>query len=266
MHVRTFFDPRLFNTDYLHSRHFEKSKAKHPKKPPLCPFGNECFYKHLNADGTPHVLKDGISAAMRVYLSNHELSDSAYTVLSTQAWKARMRGNNPTLYSFMNEDLLGARSLFVDIVHPEGSEAELHAMNIAGSVAMDMFDQMVADVMDSNMNNSGGRGRGRGNSGRLRRGQAQLREATMEIAMSRLRAQLHRIDNTRNHEDVHPMVVPGTLAPSSNWDLEAEGEGLDNGWGWNDLAPGANPADNIDLMGHLELMVGRSNPTIHFRW
>lgn len=33
---------------------------------PGCPFGKDCFYQHRNADGTPHVLTDGVVASMKV--------------------------------------------------------------------------------------------------------------------------------------------------------------------------------------------------------
>ncbi|KIM61317.1 hypothetical protein SCLCIDRAFT_122378 [Scleroderma citrinum Foug A] len=33
---------------------------------PCCPFGSDCFYKHTNADGTPHVFRHGARQAMKV--------------------------------------------------------------------------------------------------------------------------------------------------------------------------------------------------------
>ncbi|KAG7093877.1 hypothetical protein E1B28_007516 [Marasmius oreades] len=43
---------------FLHSR--TKNKAK-----PICPFGKDCFYQHLNDDGTPYLFRDGVEASMR---------------------------------------------------------------------------------------------------------------------------------------------------------------------------------------------------------
>jgi len=37
-------------------KYFAKSRAKKP----FCPFGRDCFYQHLNADGTPFVFEDGV--------------------------------------------------------------------------------------------------------------------------------------------------------------------------------------------------------------
>jgi len=46
-------------------RYFEQSKLTKPK--PTCPFGADCFYKHLNDDGTPHVFKDGVDRSMKKF-------------------------------------------------------------------------------------------------------------------------------------------------------------------------------------------------------
>lgn len=36
------------------------------KDKPICPYGKDCFYQHLNEDGTPYVFKDGVDVCMRV--------------------------------------------------------------------------------------------------------------------------------------------------------------------------------------------------------
>ncbi|KAG5643104.1 hypothetical protein DXG03_001568 [Asterophora parasitica] len=217
-------------------KHFAASKEKHPTKPPLCPFGNECFYQHLNEDGTPHVFSSGISASMRT-------------------WKRRMGGHTRP------GEIFDGTSPFLDFLPPEGSEEEIQAINMAGSIAMNMFDQMVHEMLETNR--SAGRGRGRGGRGRARSRRAvNLNEARIEMvagAVSAIRAQLQRIETSRNSDTVRPVVVPGTLAPASDWDLAADGEGFDGGWGWNDLTPEANPAGNVDLMGRLELLVRPAN-------
>ncbi|KAL0579268.1 hypothetical protein V5O48_002722 [Marasmius crinis-equi] len=45
-------------------KYFVESKAKNKMKP-FCPFGKDCFYQHLNDDGTPHIFQDGVEASMR---------------------------------------------------------------------------------------------------------------------------------------------------------------------------------------------------------
>lgn len=50
---------------YVEPRYFQESKAKNPKKP-FCCFGKDCFYQHLNDDGTKHVFKDGVDVCMKV--------------------------------------------------------------------------------------------------------------------------------------------------------------------------------------------------------
>ncbi|KAE9400375.1 hypothetical protein BT96DRAFT_819296, partial [Gymnopus androsaceus JB14] len=42
-------------------RYFVQSKAHRP----FCPFGKDCFYQHLNDDGTPHVFSQGVDESMR---------------------------------------------------------------------------------------------------------------------------------------------------------------------------------------------------------
>ncbi|KAJ3711198.1 hypothetical protein C8R42DRAFT_596160 [Lentinula raphanica] len=49
-------------------RYFVESKTKSKKL--FCPFGKDCFYQHLNDDGTPYTFADGVEASMRV---NHFL-------------------------------------------------------------------------------------------------------------------------------------------------------------------------------------------------
>ncbi|KAJ4000945.1 hypothetical protein F5050DRAFT_1561922 [Lentinula boryana] len=46
----------------LPCRYFVQSKAKKP----FCPFGKDCFYQHLNDDGTPYTFAEGVDASMRV--------------------------------------------------------------------------------------------------------------------------------------------------------------------------------------------------------
>ncbi|KAF9005911.1 hypothetical protein BDQ17DRAFT_1239535 [Cyathus striatus] len=48
-------------------RYFRQSKQK-DKNNLLCPFGKDCFYQHLNDDGTPYIFKDGVEVCMGVRL------------------------------------------------------------------------------------------------------------------------------------------------------------------------------------------------------
>lgn len=46
-------------------RHFQESKTKNPIKP-MCPFGRDCFYQHLNDDGSKFIFKNGVDSSTRV--------------------------------------------------------------------------------------------------------------------------------------------------------------------------------------------------------
>ncbi|KAF8638934.1 hypothetical protein AX16_010409 [Volvariella volvacea WC 439] len=46
-------------------KYFEDSKDS--SRDPFCPFGKDCFYQHLNADGSIYTFKDGIDHCMRLY-------------------------------------------------------------------------------------------------------------------------------------------------------------------------------------------------------
>ncbi|KZT10054.1 uncharacterized protein LAESUDRAFT_645543 [Laetiporus sulphureus 93-53] len=43
-------------------RHFSKS----PLNDRFCPFGKDCFYQHVNEDGTPYIFRHGVDHNMRV--------------------------------------------------------------------------------------------------------------------------------------------------------------------------------------------------------
>ncbi|KAJ3841340.1 hypothetical protein F5878DRAFT_19621 [Lentinula raphanica] len=51
-------------------RYFVESKTKSKKL--FCPFGKDCFYQHLNDDGTPYTFADGVEASMRRARQNRE--------------------------------------------------------------------------------------------------------------------------------------------------------------------------------------------------
>ncbi|KAF8892096.1 hypothetical protein BD779DRAFT_1510830 [Infundibulicybe gibba] len=53
------------STAKIKCRYFEQSK-RDSSSPVLCPFGKDCFYKHINSDGTPHIFSDGVDVSMRV--------------------------------------------------------------------------------------------------------------------------------------------------------------------------------------------------------
>ena len=58
------FISNLLSFTPIHS-YFQKSIQKNKNKP-LCPYGKDCFYQHLNDDGTPYIFKEGVDASMRV--------------------------------------------------------------------------------------------------------------------------------------------------------------------------------------------------------
>ena len=71
---------------YVEPRHFQDSTAKNPKKP-FCPFGKDCFYQHLNNDGTKYVFKDGVDVCMKVCAttrSNVGISRNVFQIRSRQ--------------------------------------------------------------------------------------------------------------------------------------------------------------------------------------
>ncbi|KAF9268987.1 hypothetical protein L218DRAFT_852143, partial [Marasmius fiardii PR-910] len=65
-------DPRKEETINLYKlsmarvpcKYFQQSIIKKAK--PMCPFGKDCFYQHLNDDGTPYIFREGVEASMRV--------------------------------------------------------------------------------------------------------------------------------------------------------------------------------------------------------
>ncbi|KAF8074821.1 hypothetical protein FPV67DRAFT_1605454 [Lyophyllum atratum] len=210
-------------------KHFAASKKKNNNQA-MCPFGKDCFYQHLKDDGTPYVFKDGVERSMRT-------------------WRNSMRrttGFGP--FRFVPGDDVDPRTPFIDLLPEAGSSAgDLNAFNMAETIAMDLFDHMVAHV-------NAGRGRRRG--GRGRRSRENFREdldrVRMEMvagAVTAVREELHR----RDGPTIRPFVVSGTLAPSS-WDLDGDGEEVDNGWGWNDLLTDATHNGSLDDMERLELL------------
>lgn len=46
-------------------RYFKESIKKNAAKP-LCPFGKDCFYQHLNSDGSAYIFKEGKDTSLGV--------------------------------------------------------------------------------------------------------------------------------------------------------------------------------------------------------
>lgn len=42
----------------------------------FCPFGKDCFYQHLNEDGTPYVFTEGVDAMMRRRRRDNDLGSA----------------------------------------------------------------------------------------------------------------------------------------------------------------------------------------------
>ncbi|KAF9462971.1 hypothetical protein BDZ94DRAFT_1260283 [Collybia nuda] len=146
----------------------------------------------------------------------------------------------------------------------DANERELNAVNLAGNIAIDMFDRMVAETQGRGA--SGGRGRGWTDNGRRGIDEATLDRARFQMvagAMVAIRAELGRLEGStgRDEGDANDrvmesgggrgggrrggandrsMIIPGTLTPSL-WDLDVmDGMPSDNddvrgGWGWNNL-------------------------------
>ena len=69
---------------YVEPRYFQDSRAKNPKKL-FCPFGKDCFYQHLNDDGTKYEFKDGVDVCMKVCAatrSNVQISRNVFQIRS----------------------------------------------------------------------------------------------------------------------------------------------------------------------------------------
>lgn len=174
------------------------------------------------------------------------------------------------------------------------SEREMNAVNLAGNIAIDMFDRMVAETQGVGGRDGGGtmgvRGQGRTGNGRRGIDEATLDRARFQMvagAMVAIQAELGRLEGSAGRggagnaargaagsagsgrggrtrgADGRPVVVPGTLAPSL-WDLDVmDGMPSDNddvrgGWSWNnlltDIGIGAEGGDAA-VMERLEILV-----------
>lgn len=58
-------------------RYFQTSLAKNKNKP-LCPFGRDCFYKHVKEDGTPFQFQGGVDVSMRRHRAANWLEDNDF--------------------------------------------------------------------------------------------------------------------------------------------------------------------------------------------
>ncbi|KAG6854520.1 hypothetical protein C0991_005432 [Blastosporella zonata] len=218
-------------------KHFVATKAKNPKKP-MCPFGKDCFYQHLNDDGTPYIFPHGAD-------------------ISLQHW-AQRRGHRHHSFGFLPA---GLEPIFF-----------LTEENLAGSIAMDMFDRMMTEVIESSFEGRGGEGAARGapgGEGRWDRHGGEgidseiierARRDMVTGAVNAIRRQIvaagtgaPSVPQGQQGDDTRPVIIAGMMEPT-NWDLEGDGDGADNGWGWNEFNanPGHNP--DVDLTERLELL------------
>ncbi|KAG6919532.1 hypothetical protein DXG01_005122 [Tephrocybe rancida] len=225
-------------------KHFTATKAKSPKKP-MCPFGKDCFYQHLNDDGTPYTFTDGADVSMRIW--------------------ARRRFAHRHPFGFFPE-------VFDPMFFTTGEGAGL-----AGSIAMNMFDRMMTEVIESNATRGGLEGGPGGMQFRVH-GQVGMTESLerarsemVSDAVNAIRAQMAAGPGgggggggggpgsgsgpgpgRRTHP--RPVIIPETMAPPPVWDLEGEGDGTDNGWGWNELVAEAVYNPDVDMTERLELL------------
>ena len=143
-----------------------------------------------------------------------------------------------------------------------GSDGEVDAVNLAETIAMDMYNRMVVEVVEGPPERRRGRdGRAQasrpGNNGVV--DQATLdraRHRMMAGAVTAIQAELSRLEPW-NTESARPVVVPGTLPPSE-WNLDSDGDWdgeVDDGlpWGWNNPTEPGIPPDTgvIERLGIL---------------
>ncbi|ESK96413.1 hypothetical protein Moror_6921 [Moniliophthora roreri MCA 2997] len=81
-------------------RYFTKSMAK-DKKDPFCPFGKDCFYQHLNDDGTPFVFSEGVDESMRRYQRRMRTPFSADSLFA-DIFETIRRDNNARSLDWIN--------------------------------------------------------------------------------------------------------------------------------------------------------------------
>ncbi|KAG5718722.1 putative E3 ubiquitin-protein ligase makorin-1 [Termitomyces sp. T112] len=208
-------------------KHFMATKGKNPKKP-LCPYGADCFYQHLNDDGTAYTFPYGAEIAMR-------------------NWSYYNRNRNRHLFSLLSD---GMDPNF-------GEEADL-----AGNFAMDIFHRMLSQVMESSLE---GRNVGATRTPeetrfrRLLEGDSVLR---FEFISALYAARARITGDDSSGDIIRPVNISESMA-SSNWDLEGDdGDEVDNGWIWNELVADTVENANIDAMEHLELVDSTGSPPI----
>ncbi|KAG6891605.1 hypothetical protein C0992_002644 [Termitomyces sp. T32_za158] len=184
-------------------QHFVTTKAKNAENP-LCPYGADCFYQHLNDDGTAYVFPYGAEFALRVSDLVNSISDVYLSFMKD--WTRRNRSR--TRHSFNIPD--GFQTIFGD------------ETGLAGNFVMEMMG-MLRQVMGSSVE-EGGANAGRGSEGiRLRR-----RVPAMDFLSSlyALRAELLGDDN--DGVNIRPAIFAEAIASphsASQSDRESGGSG-----------------------------------------
>ncbi|KAG6844636.1 hypothetical protein H0H87_005293 [Tephrocybe sp. NHM501043] len=206
-------------------KHFASTKAKNPNKP-MCPFGKDCFYQHLNEDGTPYTFEHGAE-------------------ISLHNW-AQRNGLRHAPFGWMGP--------------PERLEPFFFSQTEAGSIAMDMLDRLMTEVIETPgeaaRRNSAVRAqfthRANGTQGLLDSARARRDLAAAAVAISiQIREGAPRGPEREGSRS--SIIVPGTMAPP-NWDLDSVGDAADNGWGWNELVADAVQNADAELTERLELL------------
>jgi len=98
-------------------KHFAKSLDRGT---PDCPFGRDCFYLHLNADGTEHVFTHTVESFMRESKSRREAAQARRSA-------RQLRELTATLSAFAETLILNAPDVFDDegnLVYDFGDEYE----------------------------------------------------------------------------------------------------------------------------------------------
>ncbi|KAG8769006.1 hypothetical protein FRC12_005222 [Ceratobasidium sp. 428] len=79
--------------------------ASSPSDKRFCPYGKDCFYQHLNSDGTKHIFKDGVDAMMERHKAKLIASRSISTAAIMEAFMASAGFGRHWVPDYMDDDV-----------------------------------------------------------------------------------------------------------------------------------------------------------------